>query len=112
MNSLDNNLGYDGSQWLNDLWQFHIASQRWTCIQESSDAGPADEASSLMGDMNRPQHAVISGAAVASSALGKSRHVRGKVPSRRFGYVSVVHAGKLVRILLVLLRCGVETSLF
>jgi len=27
---------------------------------------------------------------------GQSRQIRGRVPSRRFGYVSVVHAGKLI----------------
>lgn len=59
--------GYDGNSWLNDLWKFDIESKRWTCIQESSDPTPED--------MD------IEG---------------GKVPSRRFGYVSVVHDDKLV----------------
>merc|ERR1719183_1130483 len=51
--------GYNGSAWLNDLWMFDIATQRWTCIQDSSDGG-------------------------------------GRGPSRRFGYVSVVHANRFV----------------
>jgi N-acetylneuraminic acid mutarotase len=52
--------GYDGNQWLNDLWVFDIPQSRWTCIQESSD--PNDTSG----------------------------------PSRRFGYVSVVHRNKFV----------------
>lgn len=62
--------------------QFDIASKRWTCIQESSDTGPADEASAPMEDVGREADAAISG--------------HSRQPSRRFGYVSVVHAGKLV----------------
>ena len=59
--------GYNGTSWLNDLWEFDIESHRWTCIQESTDFPGPGEA-----------------------------HAHGQVPSRRFGYVSVVHAGKLV----------------
>mmetsp|Transcript_4058 Transcript_4058/g.7783 ORF Transcript_4058/g.7783 Transcript_4058/m.7783 type:complete len:567 (+) Transcript_4058:464-2164(+) len=57
--------GYNGRQWLNDLWVFDLASKRWTCIQESSD--PTNDAESAT-----------------------------KVPSRRFGYVSVVHRNKFI----------------
>lgn len=57
--------GYNGRQWLNDLWVFDLASKRWTCIQESSD--PTNGAESAT-----------------------------KVPSRRFGYVSVVHRNKFI----------------
>ena len=32
-----------GTAWLNDLWMFDIETQRWECIQESSDP-VADEA--------------------------------------------------------------------
>ena len=55
--------GYDGNQWLNDLWVFDIAQSHWTCIQESSDPNSGDDTSG---------------------------------PSRRFGYVSVVHRNKFV----------------
>lgn len=79
--------GYDGNSWLNDLWKYDIPSKRWTCIQESSDTGAADEASALMEDVSNQ---------AADAVAGNSRQVRGKVPSRRFGYVSVVHAGKLI----------------
>ena len=57
-----------GTAWLNDLWMFDIETQRWECIQESSDP-VADEAA------NSPNRTV---------------------PSRRFGYVSVVHNNKFV----------------
>jgi N-acetylneuraminic acid mutarotase len=57
--------GYNGRQWLNDLWVFDLASKRWTCIQESSDPTNGAESAS-------------------------------KVPSRRFGYVSVVHRNKFI----------------
>ncbi|CAB9505827.1 RCC1 and BTB domain-containing protein 2 [Seminavis robusta] len=78
--------GYDGGNWLNDLWKFDIESKRWTCIQGSSDAGPADEASSL----------AVEESGHGQAAPIQARQVRGKVPSRRFGYVSVVHAGRLI----------------
>jgi N-acetylneuraminic acid mutarotase len=75
--------GYNGNSWLNDLWEFDIESKRWTCIQESSDpALDADEANSAV---------VASGDRPAAG-----NQVRGKAPSRRFGYVSVVHGGKFV----------------
>lgn len=87
--SLDNYIilwgGYSGEIWLNDLWRFDIQSHRWECIQESSDTGPAQEASFLMED-----------AATQPMALGPAWQVRGKAPSRRFGCVSVVHEGKLI----------------
>jgi N-acetylneuraminic acid mutarotase len=67
--------GYDGSAWLNDLWKFDVESARWSCIQESSDP--------------RPDHNDK-----GESSLGTT--VRGKVPTRRFGYVSVVHDEKLL----------------
>jgi N-acetylneuraminic acid mutarotase len=70
--------GYNGSSWLNDLWKFDIESQRWTCIQESSDPDRADDANAASGD------------------VPTGHQVRGKAPSRRFGYVSVVHEGKFV----------------
>lgn len=75
--------GYNGSNWLNDLWKFDIESQRWECIQESSD--PASD-TSASGEAHPAMDRVAGGA----------RHVFGRAPSRRFGYVSVVHNGKLV----------------
>jgi hypothetical protein len=71
--------GYNGTSWLNDLWMFDIDTQRWTCIQESSDPR-ADDTQSAIGEPAR------------MNANG----VRGRVPSRRFGYVSVVHNHKFV----------------
>ena len=69
--------GYNGSTWLNDLWMFDIDTQRWTCIQESSE-GMSDEVSSALGQLERQRAQLING------------------PSRRFGYVSVVHDNKFV----------------
>mmetsp|Transcript_4774 Transcript_4774/g.10128 ORF Transcript_4774/g.10128 Transcript_4774/m.10128 type:complete len:613 (+) Transcript_4774:1-1839(+) len=63
--------GYNGNSWLNDLWMFDIDTQRWTCIQESSDF---DESTSALGRL-----------------VGQNSG-----PSRRFGYVSVVHNNKFV----------------
>uniref|UniRef100_A0A7S2XIU6 BTB domain-containing protein n=1 Tax=Attheya septentrionalis TaxID=420275 RepID=A0A7S2XIU6_9STRA len=76
--------GYNGTSWLNDLWMFDLDTQRWTCIQESSDpnAQPGDESSMAMGSsFSGVQHGTL---------------VRGTVPSRRFGYVSIVHNNKFV----------------
>jgi hypothetical protein len=70
--------GYNGTSWLNDLWMFDIDTQRWTCIQESSDP-QADDTQSALGD-----------------PMPFGNVVRGRVPSRRFGYVSVVHNHKFV----------------
>lgn len=72
--------GYNGQSWLNDLWEYDIESKRWTCIQESSD--PALDADEHRMD-DQPHDA-------------DGSQVRGKAPSRRFGYVSVVHSGKFV----------------
>ena len=69
--------GYNGTAWLNDLWKFSISDRRWTCIQESSGpAGDGDDASRAIG-----------GDASSNSPVA---------PSRRFGYVSVVHNNKFV----------------
>lgn len=65
--------GYNGTSWLNDLWMFDIDTQCWTCLQESSDPALQHNLNSQNID-NDP--------------------VRGSVPSRRFGYVSVVHSNK------------------
>jgi leucine-zipper-like transcriptional regulator 1 len=66
--------GYNGDCWLNDLWKYDIETQHWNCIQESS--GPASD------------HDAV------ASAGQDAPH--GAIPTRRFGYVSVVHNGKFV----------------
>ena len=71
---------YNGNCWLNDLWKFDIETNRWTCLQESSDPEPSME--DAIGGVGRG----------GSVAMGKRR----VAPSRRFGYVSVVHEGKFV----------------
>jgi len=83
--------GYNGQSWLNDLWEYDIESKRWTCIQESSDPN-RDNASGADGPAAPQPHQPAS-AAVVAAATGQ---VQGKAPSRRFGYVSVVHQGKFV----------------
>mmetsp|Transcript_67271 Transcript_67271/g.194549 ORF Transcript_67271/g.194549 Transcript_67271/m.194549 type:complete len:622 (-) Transcript_67271:341-2206(-) len=74
--------GYNGTSWLNDLWKFDIEKNKWTCIQESSDV-------TVAGEMNALDHESESLQAAAS-------RVRGRKPSQRFGYVSVIHNNKLV----------------
>ena len=95
--------GYNGSAWLNDLWMFDIETQRWECIQEPSDIN------------TNADHAVYDQQAidVAAGNTVRSRQSRGEVmisnneasigddmfhirPSRRFGYVSVVHEEKFI----------------
>lgn len=61
--------------------RFDIESHAWTCIQESSDPRPADETNMAIGDHDGEMAGDV---------------VRGDVPSRRFGYVSVVHDNKLI----------------
>jgi len=63
--------GYNGNCWLNDLWSFDIETARWTCIQENSDSR-TDEPMAAVND-----------------APMQAGQVKGKSPSRRFGYVSV-----------------------
>lgn len=67
--------GYNGTSWLNDLWMFDIDTQMWECIQESSDTSNINE---------------------ENAALERNRVYDTVVPSRRFGYVSVVHNHKFV----------------
>lgn len=62
------------------MWKFDIGSKCWTCIQDSSDPYQADETDAAVGD----------------SAMAPNQPVKGKIPCRRFGYVSVVHRGKFI----------------
>ena len=78
--------GYNGSSWLNDLWKFDIECKEWSCIQESSDPHPADNMDFFPANNENEMEILADG----------SMGVRGRVPSRRFGYVSVVHDNKLV----------------
>jgi leucine-zipper-like transcriptional regulator 1 len=56
------------------LWKFDIETKKWTCIQDSSGPAPG----------NDPR----------AEELLTGPH--GTVPTRRFGYVSVVHNGKFI----------------
>ena len=88
--------GYNGTAWLNDLWMFDIDTQRWTCIQESSD--PRDDGFDSALEAHRPAGAGGNGGAIVGGGGNgaSSLSSRGRVPSRRFGYVSVVHNNKFV----------------
>eukprot|EP00986_Skeletonema_menzelii_P000229 scaffold67_cov155-Skeletonema_menzelii.AAC.3 len=74
--------GYNGSCWLNDLWMFDIDTQCWTCIQESSDEYSG-------GGQNHLEQA-------AAGGNNNNNNNTNTGPSRRFGYVSVVHDNKFV----------------
>jgi Galactose oxidase, central domain len=92
-----------GDCWLNDLWKYDIETKHWTCIQESS--GPSAVRSGDTSTTNiemaarnennepRPQ---LNAMILRNAGSGGIPPVQGKVPTRRFGYVSVVHNGKFV----------------
>ena len=84
--------GYNGNSWLNDLWMFDIETQRWTCIQESSDPNPPVADNAALGDL----HAQGGMNHNENNNQILPRGSGGVVPSRRFGYVSVVHNNKFV----------------
>jgi leucine-zipper-like transcriptional regulator 1 len=102
--------GYNGSAWLNDLWEFNIETSCWTCIQESSDpvaaVGAAAAAAPLppsLGDQDvsaverRMNNISINdGSHFNNNNNSNNSNNVSIVPSRRFGYVSVVHKGKLI----------------
>ena len=97
--------GYNGSTWLNDLWMFDIDTRAWTCIQEST--ATAAEGSGAVG--GGPIVGGGGGGVVGADGSNLGIAVAGRVgqptssspsssegPSRRFGYVSVVHNNKFV----------------
>lgn len=90
--------GYNGSTWLNDLWMFDIDTRAWTCIQEST-ATAAEGGGAVVGG---PIVGGVGGGDVGAdgSNLGiaptSSSPSSSEGPSRRFGYVSVVHNNKFV----------------
>jgi leucine-zipper-like transcriptional regulator 1 len=87
---------------LNDLWEFDIESKRWTCIQESTDNVLSNNNNNNnIADVNAAVGDPVGAGVLEASAGGNNnqimaRVVQGKIPSRRFGYVSVVHEGKFV----------------
>ena len=88
-----------GDCWLNDLWKYDIETQHWTCIQESS--GPSSSATAAAlptatsdGNLqNKNDELTVLN---TTNGINAQPVVQGKVPTRRFGYVSVVHDGKFV----------------
>ncbi|KAL3760521.1 hypothetical protein ACHAWU_001856 [Discostella pseudostelligera] len=91
--------GYNGSTWLNDLWMFDIDTQKWTCIQESSE-GISTSAVVAAPNNNPGQESESSSNSALVQALQRMATQRtvvvGVVPTHRFGYVSVVHNNKFV----------------
>uniref|UniRef100_A0A7S2L7C8 BTB domain-containing protein n=1 Tax=Leptocylindrus danicus TaxID=163516 RepID=A0A7S2L7C8_9STRA len=111
--------GYNGTSWLNDLWCFDIDSQRWECIQESAehetDLNIHTAANNNGGAHLNNNNEQISDAAAGANVLNHANNIvvpndvhhrddfvvdananYNERPSRRFGYVSVVHEGKFV----------------
>ena len=95
--------GYNGSTWLNDLWMFDIDTQKWTCIQESSESSNTTVLAGAAVPIPIP--ARLDEESPSSSALvqalqrmatQRTSAVMGVVPTHRFGYVSVVHNNKFV----------------
>jgi hypothetical protein len=89
--------GYNGSTWLNDLWMFDIDTRVWTCIQESTTTtaeGNGAEGGVGVGGGDANADGSPSGIVVAGAGGGRPPPSAG--PSRRFGYVSVVHNNKFV----------------
>eukprot|EP00574_Skeletonema_japonicum_P011210 CAMPEP_0201729950 /NCGR_PEP_ID=MMETSP0593-20130828/20574_1 /ASSEMBLY_ACC=CAM_ASM_000672 /TAXON_ID=267983 /ORGANISM="Skeletonema japonicum, Strain CCMP2506" /LENGTH=643 /DNA_ID=CAMNT_0048222387 /DNA_START=129 /DNA_END=2057 /DNA_ORIENTATION=- len=91
--------GYNGNSWLNDLWMFDIDTQCWTCIQESSDeyttGGGGDGGQQNRLEHNERDHSLAVGAAAGGGGNDNNNN-NNTGPSRRFGYVSVVHDNKFV----------------
>jgi N-acetylneuraminic acid mutarotase len=85
--------GYNGSAWLNDLWMFDIVTQCWECIQKPSDLD-SDSDSQIDHTIDVAAGNTFNGGRVgeASAREASGEHERLNIrPSRRFGYVSVVH---------------------
>ena len=102
---------YAGDCWLNDLWKYDIETKHWTCIQESSGPSSAATATAVIAStsnnnsMNDNQNDELTVSNHNNNNKNSHSHgvmvpqqpvVQGKVPTRRFGYVSVVHNGKFV----------------
>lgn len=114
--------GYNGSTWLNDLWMFDIDTRQWTCIQESTstttativgervggnggeeqpDGGPgvlvAPAAGGGGGGQHRREGSLAGGIGIGVGGSSLSFLTSSSEgPSKRFGYVSVVHNNKFV----------------
>lgn len=105
--------GYNGNSWLNDLWCFDIDTQCWTCIQESSDDSGGGGGSNYDGGvqlqqqqqqhndnrlMEEDQVVAAGGGGGEHNNIVDNNNIRNNStgPSRRFGYVSVVHDNKFV----------------
>jgi len=84
--------GYNGQAWLNDLWTFDIETKCWTCLQESSDE---NEHQNEHGDVNINLNMNMNMDMDANSNVNANGHANA-IPSRRFGYVSVVHNKKFI----------------
>mmetsp|Transcript_16875 Transcript_16875/g.20609 ORF Transcript_16875/g.20609 Transcript_16875/m.20609 type:complete len:648 (-) Transcript_16875:63-2006(-) len=100
--------GYNGHVWLNDLWMFDIVTKCWTCLQESSDINSLDDESTRSGSSsyhfregrggrnNNNNSNNGNGHSNGDNVIEGRRSISSKIPSRRFGYVSVVHNNKFI----------------
>lgn len=89
--------GYNGKGWLNDLWCFDIETAKWQCLQENSD--PNSSTSGSATSRYQTEAAAAAGheqQAVVRRPYDNTAIAATVTPSRRFGYVSVVHNNKLV----------------
>jgi hypothetical protein len=113
--------GYNGSTWLNDLWMFDIDTRCWTCMQESTTIATSTSAAAAGGRIGAGGGVVLAGGAGGGGVdddlvdaeasnpgiamaggggggvtVGGGGGIPSPGPSRRFGYVSVVHDNKFV----------------
>ena len=88
-------VNHAGDCWLNDLWKYDIETQHWTCIQESSGPSSAAAVGATSNNNNNNDSSEELTLLNANNGIAQPA-VQGKVPTRRFGYVSVVHNGKFV----------------
>ena len=92
--------GYNGQAWLNDLWKYSVDTQRWTCLQESTPETTSSAANDTNNDhimMDDTNDAAAAGRDPYPAASSSSpTAIRGQPPSRRFGFVSVVHDGRFI----------------
>lgn len=106
--------GYNGHRWLNDLWKFDIATQRWTCLEESSpdtinnntiignnNANANNIANNNNGNMmmmaqDDDETNNAAGMGLQQQQQQLQQNISPQRPSCRFGYVSVVYDNKLV----------------
>ena len=64
--------GYNGRNWLNDLWSYDIAANEWTCVQQQQNSAEEEDPHN---NLPRPSS---------------------QVPAARFGYYAALHNKKFI----------------